>query len=82
MALLGFYAFTGCDLTERFSGFLKTTCFGAFLKGDPFVYKAFASLESNNDGLKEEIIDGLTKFILDLHQPRRPSNINTLRQLR
>ena len=82
MALLGFHAFTGCDLTERFSGFSKTTCFGAFLKSDPFVYKAFASLENNDDGLKKEIIDGLTKFILDLYQPKRPSNINTLRQLR
>ena len=62
MVLLGFHAFTGCDVTERLSGFLKTTCFGAFLKSDPFVYKAFASLENNDDGLKEEIIDDPNKI--------------------
>ena len=33
-------------------------------------------------GLKEGIIDGLTQFVLDLYQPKRPSNINTLGQLR
>ena len=82
MALLGFHAFTGCDLTGRFSGFSKTTCFDTFLKSDSFVYKAFASLGNNEDGLKEGIIDGLTQFVLDLYQPKRPSNINTLRQLR
>ena len=27
------------------------------------------------------LIDGLTKFVLDLYQPKRLSNINTLRQL-
>ena len=37
---------------------------------------------NNDDGLKEEIIDGLTKFVLGLYQPKRPSNVNTLRQLR
>ena len=64
MALLGFHVFTGCDLTERFSGFSKTTCFNTFLKSDSLVYKATASLENNGDGLKEEIIDGLTQFVL------------------
>ena len=82
MALLGFHAFTGCDLTERFSEFSKTTCFDTFLKRNSFVYKAFASLGNNGDGLKEEIIDGLTQLVLDLYQPKRPSNINTLGQLR
>ena len=81
-ALLGVHAFTGCDLTGRFSGFSKTTCFDTFLKSNSIVHKAFASLGNNDDGLKEEIIDGLTKFVLDLYQPKRPSNINTLRQLR
>ena len=44
-----------------------------------FIYKAFASLVNNDDSLKDEIIDGLTKFVLDLYQPKSPSNINTLR---
>ena len=70
MALLGFHGSTGCDLTGRFSGFSKTTCFGTFLKSNSFIYKAFASLVNNDDGLKEEIIDGLTKFILDLYQKK------------
>ena len=82
MALLGFHAFTGCDSTGRFSGFSKTACFDTFLKSNSFVYKAFASLGNNDDGLKEEIIDGLTQLVLDLYQPKRPSNINTLGQLR
>ena len=42
--------------------------------------KAFTSLGNNDDGLKEEIIDGLSTFVLDLYQQKRPSNINTLRQ--
>ena len=37
---------------------------------------------NNDDGLKEEINDGLTKFALDLNQPNRPSNINAIGQLR
>ena len=39
MALLDFHAFTGCDLTERFSGFSKTIYFDTYLKSDLFVYK-------------------------------------------
>ena len=31
-ALLGVHAFTDCELTGRFSGFSKTTCFDIFLK--------------------------------------------------
>ena len=31
--------------------------------------------------MKEEIIDGLKKCVLDLYQPKRQSNIITLRQL-
>ena len=80
MALLGFHAFTGCDLTGRFRGISKTTCFDTFFKSNSFVYKS--SLGNNEDGLKEEITDGLTQFILDLYQSKRPSNINTLCQLR
>ena len=82
MALLGFHAFTGCDSTRRFSGFLKITCFDTILKSNSFVCKAFDSLGNNDSGLKEEIIDGLTQLVLDLYQPKRPSNINTLGQLR
>ena len=81
-ALLGIYAFTGCDLTGTFSRFSKTTCFNRFLKRNSIVHKEFASLGNNDDGLKEEILDGLSKLDLDLYQPKRPSNINTLRQLR
>ena len=44
------------------------------------VHKAFASLGNNDDSFKEEVIDGLTKFALDLRQSKRPSNINTLGQ--
>ena len=51
MALLGFHAFTGCDLTRRFSGFLKITCFDTILKSNYFVCKAFASLGNNDSGL-------------------------------
>ena len=61
--------------------FQKTTCFDTFLKSNSIAHKAFVSLGNNDDGLKEEIIDGLTKFALDLYQPKRPSKINTLGQL-
>ena len=46
------------------------------------MHKTFASLENDGDGLKDEIIDGLIKLVLDLYQPKRLSNIDTLRQLR
>ena len=82
ISLLGFHAFTGCDLTGRFSGFSKSTCFDTFLKSKSFVHEAFAPLGDNDDELKEEIIAGLTTFVLDLYQPKRPLNINTLSQLR
>ena len=62
--------------------FQKTTCFDTFLKSNSIVHKAFVSLGNNDDGLQEEIIDALTKFALDLYQPKRPSNVNTLGQLR
>ena len=58
MALLGFHVSTGCDLTERFRGFSKTTYFDTFCKGNSFVYKGFTSLGNNDNGLKEEIING------------------------
>ena len=61
--------------------FQKTTCFDTFLKSNSIVHKAFTSLGNNDDGLKEEIIDGLKKCVLDLYQPKRQSNIITLRQL-
>ena len=68
MTLLGFHAFTACDLTGRFNGFSIINCFDKLLKSNPFVHKAFASMGNNDDGLKEEIIDGLIKFVLDLYQ--------------
>ena len=74
MALLGFHAVTGCDLTGRFNGFCKTTCFNTFPKSNSFVYKTFALLGNNDNGLKGEIINGLTQFVLDLYQLKRPLN--------
>ena len=59
--------------------FQKTTCFNTFLKSNSIVHKPFVLLGNNDDDLKEEIVDGLTKFALDLYQSKRPSNINTLR---
>ena len=41
-ALLGAYAFNGCDLTRRISGFSKTTCFDRFLKSNSIVHEVFA----------------------------------------
>ena len=75
MALLGFHAVTGCDLTGRFNGFSKTTSFHTFPKNNSFVYKTFALLGNHDYGLKGEIINGLTQFVLDLYQLKRPSNI-------
>ena len=51
MTLVGFHAFTGCDLTGRFSGFSKITCFDTFLKSNSCVHKAYASLGNSDDGL-------------------------------
>ena len=77
-----FSCFYRLRLNRKISGFSKTTYFDTFLKRNSFVYKTFASLGNNDDGLKEEIIDGLTQFVLHLYQPKRPSNRNTLGQLR
>ena len=63
--MLCLHDFSGCDVTGRFSAFSKTTCFDTSLESDSIVHKGFASLGNNDDGLKEEIIDGLTKFVLD-----------------
>ena len=52
MALLGFHAFLGCNLTGRFSGFSKTTCFDTFLKSNSYIHETFNSLGNNNNGLK------------------------------
>ena len=41
-ALLAAYAFNGCDLTRRISGFSKTTCFDRFLKSNSIVHEVFA----------------------------------------
>ena len=63
--MLCLHDFSGCDVTGRFSEFSKTTCFDTSLESHSIVHKGFASLGNNDDGLKEEIIDGLTKFVLD-----------------
>ena len=60
-----------------FHVFLKSILyFYVFLKSNSFVHKGFTSLGNNNNGLKEEIFYDLPTFVLELYQPKRPSNIN------
>ena len=82
MALLDFHAVTGCDLIGRLVDFRKASASIHFLKPIHSYIKDLLHWKKNDDGLKEEVIDGWTQFLLDLYQPKRPSNINTLRQKR
>ena len=49
-----FHASPGYDLTVRFCGFSKITCFDTFIKSNLCIQKAFATVENNNIVLKEE----------------------------
>ena len=58
-ALLGFHAFTGCDVTCKFYGKSKLTCWKVFMKSSSDVLEAFKELGSYFIDIPDVIINGL-----------------------
>ena len=65
-ALLGFYAFTGCDQTGKFSGFGKPSCWTTLMNSSKKVLDAFQELGLPNDP-NSSLLDALEHFVVQLY---------------
>ena len=65
IALLEFDAFTGCDLTSKFNGKSKATCWKAFLDASEDVLTAFGNLGVTDD-LADVMVTSLEKYVVRL----------------
>ena len=62
-ASASFRAFTGTDMTRKFAGQSKETCYKRFLEADKEVLDAFASLGNSESLPDESLISMLEKFV-------------------
>ena len=65
-ALTGFHAFTGCDVSGKFSGFGKQSWWCEFASSEEDVVTAFQSMGRTND-LSEATITCLEKFVCKVY---------------
>ena len=63
--LLGFHAFTGCDMTSKFASKTKFTCWRALMKADQCIIEAFEKLGEENT-LWEDVRTELESFVCSL----------------
>ena len=66
-ALLGFHAFTGCDVTCKFYGKSKLTCWKVFMKSSSDVLEAFKELGNYFIDITDVIINGLHEYVFNLY---------------
>ena len=64
-SLLGFYALTGCDQTDKFAGFTKKMCWKVLVDTYPDVFSAYRSV--SQCGKSDKIKAGLEEFVLNLY---------------
>ena len=66
-ALLGFHAFTGCDVTCKFYGKSKLTCWKVFMKSSSDILEASKELGSYLIDILDVIINGLHEYVFNLY---------------
>ena len=72
-SLLGFHAFTGCDVTGKFFGISKEFSFKTFLESDNEILTALENLGTLLNGT-----NALEKFVCALYKHKNQSNIGNL----
>ena len=81
-ALLGFHAFTGCDQTEKFSGFGKSLSWITLKNSSKNVLDAFQELDLPDDP-NSSLLDALEHFVVQLYcQNKIPHTVTNLSKLR
>ncbi len=68
-ALLGFHALTGTDMSGRFAGKSKKTCFKSFMTAGDDVLAGFASLGTTDDPT-DEAMAAMELFVCKLYAPK------------
>ena len=82
-ALLGFHAFSGCDQTGKFAGYGKPSYWTTLMSSPSSVIKAFERLGDDFFVYEDDsTLHEIERFVLDLYQPRRPNNVDSLSALR
>ncbi len=77
-ALLGFHALTGSDVSGRFAGRTKDSCFKAFMHCDDEILDALAMLGSDNY-LTTDTCSQLERFVCILYRSKIYTKVNELR---
>ena len=67
LALLSFHAFTGCDVTCKFYGKSKLTCWKVFMKSSSDILEAFKELGNYFIDIPDVIINGLHEHVFNLY---------------
>ena len=78
LALLGFHALTGTDVSGKFAGRTKEFCFKIFLSCEDDILHALAILGTQQD-LPTEIYETLERFVCLLYKSKKYSNVSDLR---
>ena len=82
-ALLGLHAFTGTDMSGKFAGRTKDSCFKAFmsLSCDDEILQALAILGDDCDGddLPIDACSQLERFVCMLYRSKAHTKVNELR---
>ena len=77
-SLLGFHAFTGCDITSKFLGKSKLSCWRTFTRAPTHVLAAFRQLGNLETDL-ETVSKGLEAFVCQLYNSKSTEDLSELR---
>ena len=66
-ALVGFYAFIGCNQTSKFNDYAKQSCWSTFITSPKKIIDAFTLPGNSIKHSMEECIDDIIKFVLNLY---------------
>ena len=78
-SIIGFHAFTGTDMTGKFAGRSKETCFKQFLSADVDILSALAKLGKSDRLPDETIISNLERYVCVLYGSRKYTKLEQLR---
>ena len=78
-AIIGFHAFTGCDVTGKFAGRSKEKCFKKFLEADDEILRALANLGATENLPGEEDLRNLERFVCFLYDSTKIDQVKNLR---
>ena len=78
-ALVGFYAFTGCNQTSKFNDYAKQSCWSTFITSPKKIIDAFTLPGNSIKHSMEECIDDM--FVPNLYSKNHPTDIDNLSKL-